>query len=109
MAEWLRSGLQNRLHQFNSGRGLHPQPIQILQHFLFAFVRPKAGAIKLHPLSSCAGSILDLCQAKWTARSSQGWVDFINRKMPRAARQARKLMTRISEAREATYGSAAAA
>ncbi len=24
MAEWLRSGLQNRLHQFNSGRGLHP-------------------------------------------------------------------------------------
>ena len=24
VAEWLRSGLQNRLHQFNSGRGLHP-------------------------------------------------------------------------------------
>jgi hypothetical protein len=23
VAEWLRSGLQNRLHQFNSGRGLH--------------------------------------------------------------------------------------
>jgi hypothetical protein len=22
VAEWLRSGLQNRLHQFNSGRGL---------------------------------------------------------------------------------------
>jgi catechol 2,3-dioxygenase-like lactoylglutathione lyase family enzyme len=25
VAEWLRSGLQNRLHQFNSGRGLHHQ------------------------------------------------------------------------------------
>ena len=24
VAEWLRSGLQNRLHQFNSGRGLQP-------------------------------------------------------------------------------------
>ena len=24
MAEWLRSGLQNRLPRFNSGRGLHP-------------------------------------------------------------------------------------
>ncbi len=23
VAEWLRSGLQNRLHQFNSGRRLH--------------------------------------------------------------------------------------
>ena len=23
MAEWLRNGLQNRVHQFNSGRGLH--------------------------------------------------------------------------------------
>src|SRR3954453_23027780 len=22
--EWLRNGLQNRVHQFNSGRGLHP-------------------------------------------------------------------------------------
>ena len=25
MAEWLRNGLQNRVHQFNSGRGLHQQ------------------------------------------------------------------------------------
>jgi hypothetical protein len=24
VAEWLRNGLQNRLHQFNSGRGLQP-------------------------------------------------------------------------------------
>ncbi len=23
VAEWLRNGLQNRVHQFNSGRGLH--------------------------------------------------------------------------------------
>jgi hypothetical protein len=29
VAEWLRSGLQNRLHQFNSGRGL--QSFQILR------------------------------------------------------------------------------
>ena len=28
VAEWLRSGLQNRLHQFNSGRGLQQnQPL----------------------------------------------------------------------------------
>ena len=26
VAEWLRNGLQNRVHQFNSGRGLHPSP-----------------------------------------------------------------------------------
>jgi hypothetical protein len=29
VAEWLRSGLQNRLHQFNSGRGLHSQTPEI--------------------------------------------------------------------------------
>ena len=23
VAEWLRNGLQNRVHRFNSGRGLH--------------------------------------------------------------------------------------
>jgi hypothetical protein len=27
VAEWLRNGLQNRVHQFNSGRGLHLQPL----------------------------------------------------------------------------------
>ncbi|MEA2862628.1 MAG: hypothetical protein QOC84_584 [Bradyrhizobium sp.] len=27
VAEWLRNGLQNRVHQFNSGRGLHPTPL----------------------------------------------------------------------------------
>jgi hypothetical protein len=27
VAEWLRSGLQNRLHQFNSGRGLQSIPL----------------------------------------------------------------------------------
>jgi hypothetical protein len=27
VAEWLRNGLQNRVHQFNSGRGLHIKPI----------------------------------------------------------------------------------
>ena len=26
VAEWLRSGLQNRLRRFNSGRGLHSLP-----------------------------------------------------------------------------------
>jgi hypothetical protein len=30
VAEWLRSGLQNRLHQFNSGRGLHPNFLKAL-------------------------------------------------------------------------------
>ena len=27
VAEWLRNGLQNRVHQFNSGRGLHRIPL----------------------------------------------------------------------------------
>jgi hypothetical protein len=27
VAEWLRNGLQNRVLRFNSGRGLHTQPI----------------------------------------------------------------------------------
>ena len=31
MAEWLRNGLQNRVHQFNSGRGLHHNSL-ISQH-----------------------------------------------------------------------------
>ena len=31
VAEWLRSGLQNRLHQFNSGRGLHFNYLKVLR------------------------------------------------------------------------------
>jgi hypothetical protein len=30
VAEWLRNGLQNRVHQFNSGRGLHSHLIDML-------------------------------------------------------------------------------
>jgi hypothetical protein len=33
VAEWLRNGLQNRVHQFNSGRGLHSIPL-ISQNYL---------------------------------------------------------------------------
>jgi hypothetical protein len=33
VAEWLRNGLQNRVHQFNSGRGLHTQPIDFTKIF----------------------------------------------------------------------------
>jgi hypothetical protein len=33
VAEWLRNGLQNRVHQFNSGRGLHTQPIDFAKIF----------------------------------------------------------------------------
>ena len=36
VAEWLRSGLQNRLHQFNSGRGLHPNLLKNQKTFLFS-------------------------------------------------------------------------
>jgi hypothetical protein len=32
VAEWLRNGLQNRVHQFNSGRGLQPIPL-ILKYY----------------------------------------------------------------------------
>ncbi len=30
VAEWLRNGLQNRVHQFNSGRGLQTNPLKTL-------------------------------------------------------------------------------
>lgn len=33
MAEWLRSGLQNRIHRFNSGRGLKNQKQKSLNLF----------------------------------------------------------------------------
>jgi hypothetical protein len=29
VAEWLRNGLQNRVHQFNSGRGLQLKPLNV--------------------------------------------------------------------------------
>src|SRR5436190_7181948 len=32
VAEWLRNGLQNRVHQFNSGRGLHVFQILMPRH-----------------------------------------------------------------------------
>ena len=34
VAEWLRNGLQNRVHQFNSGRGLHINPLRNNSFFL---------------------------------------------------------------------------
>ena len=59
VAEWLRNGLQNRVHQFNSGRGLHLislisqsyfihylfrqlglLPLCYQLHFFFDFFRP---------------------------------------------------------------------
>jgi len=33
VAEWLRNGLQNRVHQFNSGRGLHPLVLDLFTIF----------------------------------------------------------------------------
>ena len=36
VAEWLRNGLQNRVHQFNSGRGLH-------SNLLISFKFPRLG------------------------------------------------------------------
>jgi hypothetical protein len=34
VAEWLRNGLQNRVHQFNSGRGLHQKNQLLARNFL---------------------------------------------------------------------------
>src|SRR3979411_661765 len=42
VAEWLRNGLQNRVHQFNSGRGLH-QRYQILARDLSCLAGAGAG------------------------------------------------------------------
>jgi hypothetical protein len=61
VAEWLRNGLQNRVHQFNSGRGLQPillifpnnlipylfrkkglLPLCYHSHFFFDFLSPLA-------------------------------------------------------------------
>ena len=43
MAEWLRSGLQNRLHQFNSGRGLQSKSLKLQRlHYSHLFRIPPA-------------------------------------------------------------------
>ena len=39
MAEWLRNGLQNRVHQFNSGRGLQTNPLKTLTIWILALFR----------------------------------------------------------------------
>ena len=42
VAEWLRNGLQNRVHQFNSGRGLHIKPIDFAKIFEFSVCSGKS-------------------------------------------------------------------
>src|SRR5712691_754300 len=51
VAEWLRNGLQNRVHQFNSGRGLHPI-LLIFPNNLIPFLFRKSGLLPLCYLSS---------------------------------------------------------
>ncbi len=46
VAEWLRNGLQNRVHQFNSGRGLHLTPLK-LPEFLILHLFRKTGLLPL--------------------------------------------------------------
>ena len=41
VAEWLRNGLQNRVHRFNSGRGLHSYIIEISHFYYSPFVPVK--------------------------------------------------------------------
>jgi hypothetical protein len=50
VAEWLRSGLQNRLHQFNSGRGLHFITLILHTYFIVDLVRQAGLLPELLPL-----------------------------------------------------------
>ena len=43
VAEWLRNGLQNRVHQFNSGRGLQLYLVDITQNRHLIPSNPKLG------------------------------------------------------------------
>src|ERR1700754_3317319 len=52
VAEWLRSGLQNRLHQFNSGRGLQ-QPFRLLP----AKIEPQAARAQQAAYQPCGNGI----------------------------------------------------
>src|ERR1700680_4202565 len=49
VAEWLRNGLQNRVHQFNSGRGLHQYnqsfALTICEAARSSSRRPSAGGV----------------------------------------------------------------
>ena len=51
MAEWLRNGLQNRVHQFNSGRGL--QLNLLSEYFNSGSVAQKRFAYRFATISSC--------------------------------------------------------
>jgi catechol 2,3-dioxygenase-like lactoylglutathione lyase family enzyme len=50
VAEWLRNGLQNRVHQFNSGRGLHQ--LKYLTRLLSGLARFGAGCHARSPVGS---------------------------------------------------------
>ena len=64
VAEWLRNGLQNRVHQFNSGRGLHQHHQIVAESFLGkALVMPR-------PRLDGAAAREGLPQAdRWAARN----------------------------------------
>jgi hypothetical protein len=60
VAEWLRNGLQNRVHQFNSGRGLHPN-LLFSPHKLIRNLFRKRGllvpVLDLAPVRRSAGAL----------------------------------------------------
>jgi hypothetical protein len=65
VAEWLRSGLQNRLHQFNSGRGLQSNPLRNQETVLFS----RAGEGRLLP------DLLPLVFERWGISALMAYPD----------------------------------
>jgi hypothetical protein len=67
VAEWLRSGLQNRLLRFNSGRGLHSNMLNFQQLLSFLICSANATCYRIanrHPDSLTPS--LGRSWARWT-------------------------------------------
>jgi hypothetical protein len=67
VAEWLRNGLQNRVHQFNSGRGLHHKALEFLAKFLLRLFGSSPGeriaSLHFPFLSGCLPGGVDHCRS----------------------------------------------
>ena len=104
VAEWLRSGLQNRLHQFNSGRGLHSKLLKWLWKLIRGpFRDPSCYQIATIclPLLSCAETPPKASDIAYSWARARGCSAAMGRSAPRqfSPRRARRWTTIISRTR----------
>ena len=68
VAEWLRNGLQNRVHQFNSGRGLHSKQLILLAFIFPNWFHRHRFATGLPPLAPVGGEFTSHVRSECPAR-----------------------------------------